>query len=68
MYNTKFQSEVEISYNGLHHQIAKTSNGYNTIGVIIDRSIKSTHFLTIKETDEMNTLAQVVLERDSYSA
>ena len=40
-------------------KLPKTSTGLDTIWVIIDRLTKSAHFLPIKETDEMETLAQL---------
>ena len=40
-------------------KLPKTSTGLDTIWVIIDRLTKSAHFLPIKETDEMDTLAQL---------
>ena len=43
-------------------KLPKTSSGYDTIWVIVDRLTKSAHFLQIKETDEMNTLAQIYLK------
>jgi transposase InsO family protein len=43
-------------------KLPKTSTGYDTIWVIIDRLTKSVHFLPIKETDEMNTLSQLYLK------
>ena len=43
-------------------KLPKTSTGYDTIWVIVDRLTKSAHFLPIKETDEMNTLAQIYLK------
>ncbi|PWA68100.1 reverse transcriptase domain-containing protein [Artemisia annua] len=43
-------------------KLPKTSTGYDTIWVIVDRLTKSAHFLPIKETDEMNTLAQLYIK------
>ena len=43
-------------------KLPRTSTGYDTIWVIVDRLTKSAHFLPIKETDEMNTLAQLYLK------
>jgi hypothetical protein len=43
-------------------KLPRTSTGYDTIWVIVDRLTKSAHFLPIKETDEMNTLAQIYLK------
>lgn len=43
-------------------KIPKTSSGFDTIWVIIDRLTKSTHFLPIKENDEMSTLAHLYLK------
>ena len=43
-------------------KLPKTSSGYDTIWVIVDRLTKSAHFLPIKETDEMSTLAQLYVK------
>ena len=43
-------------------KLPKTPRGFDTIWVIIDRLTKSAHFLPIKETDEMSTLAQLYLK------
>jgi transposase InsO family protein len=43
-------------------KLPRTSSGYDTIWVIVDRLTKSAHFLPIKETDEMNTLAQLYVK------
>ena len=40
----------------------RTSSGFDTIWVIVDRLTKSAHFLPIKETDEMSTLARLYLK------
>ena len=44
-------------------KLPKTSGGFDTIWVIVDRLTKSAHFLPIKETDEMSTLAQLYLKK-----
>ncbi|GJS13376.1 reverse transcriptase domain-containing protein [Tanacetum coccineum] len=36
----------------------KTSNGHNTIWVIVDRLTKSAHFIPTRETDSMETLTR----------
>ncbi|GKF01838.1 reverse transcriptase domain-containing protein [Tanacetum coccineum] len=40
-------------------KLPKTSSGYDTIWVIIDRLTKSAHFLPIKETDSMEKLTRL---------
>ncbi|GJR92310.1 putative reverse transcriptase domain-containing protein [Tanacetum coccineum] len=42
-------------------KLPKSSQGYNTIWVIIDRLTKSTIFLPIRETDPMDKLARMYL-------
>ncbi|GJX59142.1 putative reverse transcriptase domain-containing protein [Tanacetum coccineum] len=37
-------------------KLPKTSNGHDTIWVIVDRLTKSAHFIPIRETDSMETL------------
>ena len=54
--------EMGMYYYGLCHQVTRTSTGYDTIWVIVDHLTKSAHFLPIKETDEMNTLAQIYIK------
>ncbi|GJY55449.1 putative reverse transcriptase domain-containing protein [Tanacetum coccineum] len=43
-------------------KLRKTAAGFDTIWVIVDRLTKSTHFLTIKETDQMEKLAKLYLK------
>lgn len=43
-------------------KLPKTSNGYNTIKVVIDRLTNSAHFLPIKETDMMEKLTRNYLK------
>lgn len=43
-------------------KLPRTSSGFDTIWVIIDRLTKSAHFLPIKETEEMSTLARLYLK------
>ncbi|GJV86779.1 reverse transcriptase domain-containing protein [Tanacetum coccineum] len=43
-------------------KLPKTSSGYNTIWVIVDRLTKSAHFLPIKETDTMERLTRLYLK------
>ena len=43
-------------------KLPRTSSGHDTIWVIVDRLTKSAHFIPIKETDEMNTLAQIYVK------
>ncbi|GJW45040.1 putative reverse transcriptase domain, ribonuclease H-like domain, aspartic peptidase domain protein [Tanacetum coccineum] len=40
-------------------KLPKTSSGYNTIWVIVDRLTKSAHFLPMKETDSMERLTRL---------
>ena len=42
-------------------KLPKTSGGYDTIWVIVDRLTKSTHFLPIKETDRMEKLIRTYI-------
>ncbi|GJZ71117.1 reverse transcriptase domain-containing protein [Tanacetum coccineum] len=43
-------------------KLPKTSSGYDTIWVIVDRLTKSTHFLSMKETDTMEILTRLYLK------
>ena len=43
-------------------KLPKTSSGYDTIWVIVDRLTKSAHFLPIKETDKMEKLTRTYLK------
>ncbi|GKA49997.1 putative reverse transcriptase domain-containing protein [Tanacetum coccineum] len=43
-------------------KLPKTSNGHDTIWVIVDRLTKSTHFIPIKETDNMETLTRLYIK------
>ncbi|GKA08386.1 reverse transcriptase domain-containing protein, partial [Tanacetum coccineum] len=43
-------------------KLPKTSSGYDTIWVIIDRLTKSAHFLPMKETDRMERLTRLYLK------
>ena len=43
-------------------KLPKTSRGYYTIWVIVDRLTKSAHFLPIKETDKMEKLTRTYLK------
>ncbi|GKD23773.1 putative reverse transcriptase domain-containing protein, partial [Tanacetum coccineum] len=40
-------------------KLPKTSSGYDTIWVIVDRLTKSAHFLPMKETDTMERLTRI---------
>nr|GEW43858.1 putative reverse transcriptase domain-containing protein [Tanacetum cinerariifolium] len=44
-------------------KLPKSSQGFDTIWVIIDRVTKSAHFLLIKENDPMDKLARLYLDR-----
>ncbi|GJZ07644.1 putative reverse transcriptase domain-containing protein [Tanacetum coccineum] len=43
-------------------KLPKTSNGHDTIWVIIDRLTKSAYFLPLKETDSMERLTRLYLK------
>ncbi|GKA91973.1 reverse transcriptase domain-containing protein [Tanacetum coccineum] len=43
-------------------KLPKTSNGHDTIWVIIDRLTKSTHFIPTRETDSMETLTRLYIK------
>ncbi|PWA90032.1 reverse transcriptase domain-containing protein [Artemisia annua] len=43
-------------------KLPRTSNGHDTIWVIVDRLTKSAHFIPIRETDDMETLARLYLK------
>ncbi|GJU87187.1 reverse transcriptase domain-containing protein [Tanacetum coccineum] len=43
-------------------KLPKTSSGYDTIWVIIDRLTKSAHFLPMKETDSMKRLTRLYMK------
>ncbi|GJQ95776.1 putative reverse transcriptase domain-containing protein [Tanacetum coccineum] len=44
-------------------KLPKTSNGYDTIWVIVDRLTKSAHFLPMKETDSMEILTRLSFQK-----
>ncbi|GJT36689.1 putative reverse transcriptase domain-containing protein [Tanacetum coccineum] len=46
-------------------KLPKTSSGYDSIWVIVDRLTKSTHFLPMKETDTMERLTRLYLKEQS---
>ncbi|GKE89123.1 putative reverse transcriptase domain-containing protein, partial [Tanacetum coccineum] len=43
-------------------KLPKTSNGHNTIWVIVDRLTKSAHFIPTRETDSMETLTRLYIK------
>ena len=43
-------------------KLPKTTAGYDTIWVIVDRLTKSAHFLVIKETNKMERLTRTYLK------
>ncbi|GKC45401.1 putative reverse transcriptase domain-containing protein [Tanacetum coccineum] len=43
-------------------KLLRTSSGYNTIWVIVDRLTKSTHFLPMRENNSMEKLARLCLK------
>nr|GEV58922.1 putative reverse transcriptase domain-containing protein [Tanacetum cinerariifolium] len=44
-------------------KLLKSSQGFDTIWVIVDRLTKSAHFLPIRENDQMDKLARLYLDR-----
>ena len=42
-------------------KLPRTSNGFDSIWVIVDRLTKSAHFLPIKETDKMEKLTRIYI-------
>ncbi|GJY40671.1 putative reverse transcriptase domain-containing protein [Tanacetum coccineum] len=44
-------------------KLPKTSSGYDTIWVIVDRLTKSTHFLLMKENDSMERLTRLSFQK-----
>ncbi|GKG17705.1 reverse transcriptase domain-containing protein, partial [Tanacetum coccineum] len=42
--------------------LSRTSSGYHTILVIVDRLTKSAHFIPVKKTDSMEKLTQQYLK------
>ncbi|GJR47623.1 putative reverse transcriptase domain-containing protein [Tanacetum coccineum] len=48
-------------------KLPKTSQGYDTIWVIVDRLIKSAIFTPMKETDPLDKLARMYLKEFSYN-
>ncbi|GJU91914.1 putative reverse transcriptase domain-containing protein [Tanacetum coccineum] len=43
-------------------KLPKTTNGYDTIWVVVDRLTKSTHFLPMRETDPMKKLMKLYIK------
>ena len=43
-------------------KLPRTSNGHDTIWVIVDRLTKSAHFIPMREMDDMETLARLYLK------
>nr|GEV54822.1 putative reverse transcriptase domain-containing protein [Tanacetum cinerariifolium] len=43
-------------------KLPKTSNGHETVWVIVDRFTKSTHFIPTRETDSMETLTRLYIK------
>ncbi|GKE84182.1 reverse transcriptase domain-containing protein, partial [Tanacetum coccineum] len=48
-------------------KLPKSSQGYDTIWVIVDRLTKSTIFTLMRETDSMEKLARMYLKEKCYS-
>ncbi|GKC25980.1 reverse transcriptase domain-containing protein [Tanacetum coccineum] len=51
--------EMGKNHNGFHH---KTSNGHDTIWVIVDRLTKFAHFIPTRETDSIETLTRLYIK------
>ncbi|GKB13740.1 putative reverse transcriptase domain-containing protein [Tanacetum coccineum] len=47
-------------------KLPKTSNGHDTIWVIVDRLTKSAHFIPTRETDSMETLTRLYIKEIVY--
>ncbi|GJY08448.1 putative reverse transcriptase domain-containing protein [Tanacetum coccineum] len=47
-------------------KLPKTSNGHDTIWVIVDRLTKSAHFISTRETDSMETLTRLYIKEIVY--
>ncbi|GJS13758.1 putative reverse transcriptase domain-containing protein [Tanacetum coccineum] len=70
-YPSRFRKDVprceEIilvaQYEGRHRHLLKSSQGFDTIWVIVDRLTKSAHFLPIRENDPLDKLARLYLNR-----
>ncbi|GKA41872.1 reverse transcriptase domain-containing protein, partial [Tanacetum coccineum] len=54
--------EMGKNHNGFHHKLPKTSNGHDTIWVIVDRLTKSAHFILTREKNSMETLTRVYIK------
>ncbi|GKD39936.1 putative reverse transcriptase domain-containing protein, partial [Tanacetum coccineum] len=54
--------EMGENNHGFITKLPKTSSGYDTIRVIVDRLTKFAHFLPIKETDTMERLTRLYLK------
>nr|GEW04015.1 reverse transcriptase domain-containing protein [Tanacetum cinerariifolium] len=54
--------EVGKNNNGFVTILPKTSNGHDTIWVIVDRLTKSAHFIPTRETDNMETLTRLYIK------
>nr|GEW21439.1 reverse transcriptase domain-containing protein [Tanacetum cinerariifolium] len=60
---------IEVGYNSLERitmdfvsKLPKTSNGHDTIWVIVDRLTKSAHFIPTRATDSMETLIRLYIK------
>ncbi|GKA31163.1 reverse transcriptase domain-containing protein [Tanacetum coccineum] len=60
--NQQYLREVD-KYMIFHHQASRSTQGFNTIWVIVDRLTKSAHFLPIRENDPLDKLARLYLNR-----
>ena len=55
--------EMGGHWDGFHYWTPKTSQGYDSIWVIVDRLTKSTHFLPVKTIFPVKTYAELYLSR-----
>ncbi|GJS86359.1 putative reverse transcriptase domain-containing protein [Tanacetum coccineum] len=60
--NMKAEIATYISKCLICSKLPKTSSGYDTIWVIVDRLTKSAHFLPMKETDTIEILTRLYLK------
>ncbi|GJS34576.1 putative reverse transcriptase domain-containing protein [Tanacetum coccineum] len=61
-YKPRYRWEVGITYMDFVTKLPKTSQGYDTIWVIVDRLTKSAIFTPMRETDPLDKLARLYLK------
>ncbi|GJS44291.1 putative reverse transcriptase domain-containing protein [Tanacetum coccineum] len=62
-YNPRYPNGMDrTNYGYVTESVPKTSQGYDTIWVIVDRLTKSAIFTPIKETDPLDKLARIYLK------